>query len=139
MNKSFKPSVKACKGCGNLIWTFLLGRGRHICSVSDKTPGNMAECPLQASERRLDQLNPIRENLQEMEKVMEKACRVSPENSRKNDPIANFVDDLILFGGLNVSFTSPQARKDREEYQEIVSCIVKAARKHGYEIPEEEA
>ncbi|AKB34778.1 hypothetical protein MSSAC_0188 [Methanosarcina siciliae C2J] len=69
---------------------------------------------------------------------MVEACRVSPDNSRRNFPVGNFVDALILCGGLNIKFTSPQARIDREEYQEIISCIVKAARKHGYEIPEAE-
>jgi hypothetical protein len=48
MNESFKPSVKACKGCGNLIWTSHAGRRRQICAVSDRIPGNMTECPLQA-------------------------------------------------------------------------------------------
>lgn len=120
----FKPSVEACKGCRNLIWTSHAGRRRQICAVSDRIPGNMTECPL---------------HLLEMDRTMAEACRVSPENSCRNVPIANFVDALILCGGLNIKFTSPQARKDREEYQEIISCIVKAARKHGYEIPEEEA
>ena len=129
MTEFFKPSVKACKGCGNL-------RRRQICAISERMPENLTECPLQAGERKL---NMVRENLQEMDRTMVGVCRVSPENSCRIVPVGHFVDALILCGVLNIKFTAPHARKDRKEYQEIISCIVKAARKYGYEIPEAEA
>lgn len=117
--RDFTPSVKACseRVCFNLISESNPGRGRRkVCGAAPRPsgeghviPGNLKECPRDALELRM--------------------CPISLNNTIRDISVSGFLRGLVMQSHRHIEGYW-------EESQEIISCIVKAAREAGYEIPE---
>lgn len=107
---TFKPSNEAC-----------LARGCY-CMAGNK---KITICLMDLENRALEKLSECPRDA-----VSWMMCPINPENPMRDVSVSGFIKGLTLFGG-------GRTEKYRADNQEVISCIVRAARNAGFEIPED--